>query len=132
TLILQAQPSLSWDLGETRGTVALRLPDDQLAQQILQNTGPLAVSSANRHGQPAATAINEAQEALGQAVAVYINDGKRGDQQASTIVDCTVTPPRILRSGAISIAQLRSIVPDLLAEHDPLPADQTPQTSEDN
>ena len=57
TLIFQAQPSLSWDLGETRGTVALRLPDDELAQHILNQTGPLAVSSANRHGRPAATTI---------------------------------------------------------------------------
>lgn len=129
TLILQAQPSLSWDLGETRGTVALRQPDDALAQQILQQTGPLAVSSANRHGQPAATTIDEAQHALGQSVAIYINDGVRGKQQASTIVDCTVTPHRVLRSGAITSEQLRTVVPDLLDIDDPAPLDEAP-TSE--
>lgn len=137
TLIFQAQPSLSWDLGETRGTVALRQPDDQLAQQILQKTGPLAVSSANRHGQPAATDIGAAQEALGEAVSVYINDGPRDAQQASTIVDCTVSPHRVLRAGAISIDQLRQIVPELLDRDDPEPqhTDETPAadaTSEDS
>src|SRR5690625_5845053 len=72
TLVCHAQPSLSWDLGETRGTVALRQPNDELARHILRETGPLAVSSANRHGQPAATTIEDAQRALGESVAVYI------------------------------------------------------------
>jgi tRNA threonylcarbamoyl adenosine modification protein (Sua5/YciO/YrdC/YwlC family) len=123
TLIFQAQPSLTWDLGETRGTVALRLPDDDLAQEILRQTGPLAVSSANRHGQPAATTAQEAQEALGEAVAVYIDDGVRTQQQASTIVDCTVTPHRVLRSGAISIDELRNVVPEILDFNEAAPED---------
>lgn len=121
TLIFQAQPSLSWDLGETHGTVALRQPADQLAQQILQNTGPLAVSSANRHGHPAATNTEQAHEALGESVAVYINDDQRDSQQASTIVDCTTSPHRVLRSGAISIAALRQVVPEILDVDDPEP-----------
>lgn len=123
TLIFPAQPSLSWDLGETRGTVALRLPDDELAQQILRQTGPLAVSSANRHGKPAATTVEQAQEALGESVAVYINDGTRTAQHASTIVDCTVTPHRVLRSGAIPIDKLRNIVPEVLDYNEPAPED---------
>jgi tRNA threonylcarbamoyl adenosine modification protein (Sua5/YciO/YrdC/YwlC family) len=123
TLIFQAQPSLTWDLGETRGTVALRLPDDDLAQEILRQTGPLAVSSANRHGQPAATTAQQAQEALGEAVAVYIDDGVRTQQQASTIVDCTVTPHRVLRSGAISIDELRNVVPEILDFNEAAPED---------
>ena len=135
TLILNAQPSLSWDLGETHGTVALRQPADELAQQILQNTGPLAVSSANRHGQPAATTAQQAQEALGESVAVYIHDGDRGVQQASTIVDCTVIPHRVLRSGAISIDELRQVVPEVLDLNDPEPAadaePSNPSASED-
>ena len=122
TLVLKAQPSLSWDLGETRGTVALRQPDDELARQILRQTGPLAVSSANRHGQPAATTMTAAQDALGQSVATYIDDGERGAQQASTIVDCTVTPHRVLRAGALAIAALRDVVPDILDLNDPEPA----------
>lgn len=73
TLILNAQPSLTWDLGETHGTVGLRVPDDELARDILEQTGPMAVSSANRHGQPAATSAIMAQEALGESVAVYLD-----------------------------------------------------------
>lgn len=126
TLIFQAQPSLSWDLGETHGTVALRQPADELAQQILQHTGPLAVSSANRHGQPAATTTHEARDALGESVSVYINDGTRGAQQASTIVDCTITPHRVLRSGAISIEELRRVVPKILNLDEPAPTENTP------
>lgn len=133
TLILTAQPSLSWDLGETRGTVALRQPDDELAREILRQTGPLAVSSANRHGQQAATSLEAAHQALGESVAVYINDGDRIQQQASTIVDCTVTPHRVLRRGVQSIAALRDVVPDVLDMDDPEPTDtdEDPQTSED-
>lgn len=129
TLVCHAQPSLSWDLGETRGTVALRQPDDELARHILRETGPMAVSSANRHGQPAATTVEEAQSALGGSVAVYINDGQRGQQQASTIVDCTVTPHRVLRSGAITIQDLRGIVPEVLDIDDPDPTDDEDSTA---
>lgn len=132
TLVCNAQPSLSWDLGETRGTVALRQPDDELARQILRETGPMAVSSANRHGQPAATTIHAAQQALGESVAVYIDDGERGQQQASTIVDCTVTPHRVLRAGAISIEALRDVVAEVLEFNDSAPtADEEGSTSED-
>lgn len=129
TLVCHAQPSLSWDLGETRGTVALRQPDDELARHILRETGPMAVSSANRHGQPAATTIEDAQKALGESVAVYINDGERGQQQTSTIVDCTVTPHRVLRSGAITMEDLRGIVPEVLDIDDPDPTDGEDNTA---
>ncbi|WP_029629522.1 L-threonylcarbamoyladenylate synthase [Yaniella halotolerans] len=130
TLVCHAQPSLSWDLGETRGTVALRQPDDELARNILRETGPMAVSSANRHGQPAATTIADAQSALGESVAVYINDGERGQQQASTIVDCTVTPHRVLRSGAITIEALRGVVPEILDLTDPESSDAEEATGD--
>ena len=55
TLILKSQPTLTWDLGETRGTVALRVPDDAVARELLYAVGPMAVSSANRTGMDAAT-----------------------------------------------------------------------------
>ncbi len=119
TLILSAQPSLAWDLGETRGTVALRVPDDQVARELLQEVGPLAVSSANRTGQPAATTAEDARAMLGESVAVYLDDGERTRWEPSTIVDCTVTPFRVVRSGAIGVAELSAVVPDLV---DPSPA----------
>lgn len=114
TLILSAQPSLAWDLGETRGTVALRVPDDQVARELLQEVGPLAVSSANRTGQPAATSAAAAREMLGESVAVYLDDGDRTTWEPSTIVDCTVSPFRVVRRGALGFEDLAAVVPDLV------------------
>lgn len=114
TVICRAQPSLSWDLGETRGTVALRMPADDCALALLRRTGPLAVSSANRTGQPAARTVAEAQEQLGVAVAVYLDGGTTAGGVASTIVDGTGAAPRVVRPGALDLATLRGVVPGLL------------------
>ncbi|MGQ3385222.1 L-threonylcarbamoyladenylate synthase [Glutamicibacter sp. TV12E] len=118
TLILQAQPSLTWDLGETRGTVALRVPNDDTALELLRETGPLAVSSANRTGQPAALDADSAMEQLGESVDVYLDGGSRGENSAdalpSTIIDCTGEHLKVVRSGAISIEELRVVVPEVL------------------
>ncbi|MGO4143624.1 L-threonylcarbamoyladenylate synthase [Paenarthrobacter sp. YAF11_1] len=118
TLILHAQPSLDWDLGETKGTVALRMPDDQIALELLGLTGPLAVSSANRTGQEAAQTASEARMQLAESVDVYLEGGFRPVEGTaalpSTIVDATATPFRVVRQGAISLESLRAIVPTLL------------------
>jgi tRNA threonylcarbamoyl adenosine modification protein (Sua5/YciO/YrdC/YwlC family) len=140
TLIFHAQPSLTWDLGDTKGTVALRMPDDRLALDLLAVTGPLAVSSANRTGQPASRTAAEAQVQLAESVEVYLEDGLRGDTEdsqslPSTIVDCTSQPFRVVRDGAIPVDRLREIVPDLLglgeeaAGQTPDPAPETPGES---
>lgn len=118
TVILPAQSSLVWDLGETRGTVALRMPANRIALELLSETGPLAVSSANRTNQPAATTAAEAEAMLGDAVSVYL-DGGPGGVIASTIVDATaLSLPdgklRIVREGAIPTADLHAVV---AAEH---------------
>lgn len=114
TVILPAQSSLVWDLGETRGTVALRMPSDRVALELLSETGPLAVSSANLTGQPAATTAAEAQGMLGDSVAIYLDGGQTGEL-ASTIVDATgLTTPegklRIVREGVIPAADIRELV----------------------
>jgi L-threonylcarbamoyladenylate synthase len=120
TVILPAQSSLAWDLGDTRGTVALRMPGNRLALELLSETGPLAVSSANLTGQPAAQTAQEAEAMLGDAVAVYL-DGGPGGTVASTIVDATgLSLPegklRIVRDGAVSADDLRALVgADLVA-----------------
>ena len=118
TIILDAQPSLAWDLGETRGTVALRVPNNPVALELLAETGPLAVSSANLTGQPAATTVSNALEQLGDTVAVFLDGGVGGDEP-STIIDATGLARgtggiRILRQGIISAAQIREVVGDLL------------------
>ena len=113
TLVLEHAPSLAWDLGDAEGTVAVRLPDDDLARELLRRTGPLAVSSANRSGRPAATTVQEAVEQLGDHAAVALDGGPRAGSAASTIVDCTGASPRVLRVGAIAPERLREVVPDL-------------------
>lgn len=112
TIIVPARASLDLDLGETRGSVALRMPDDPIALELLRETGPLAVSSANRTGEPPAATAAEAQAALGEAVAVILDGGERG-AVASTIVDATALPGgrlRIVRAGAIGAEDIRAIV----------------------
>lgn len=107
TLIFHEQPSLQWDLGITHSTVAVRMPADDRALAVLNTTGPLAVSSANRTGADAALSIDEAQAQLGDSVAVYLDGGPAALGEASTIVDVTGSVPRVVRLGAISLDRLR-------------------------
>ena len=114
TLVVRHTPHLAWDLGESRGTVAVRMPDHPLAVELIEQTGPLAVSSANRSGNPAATTALDAQLQLGAAVRVYLDGGPTPEvAQPSTIVDVTDETPRLLRIGALSVDDLRRVLPDL-------------------
>jgi tRNA threonylcarbamoyl adenosine modification protein (Sua5/YciO/YrdC/YwlC family) len=109
TIVCRAARTLSWDLGDTKGTVAIRMPQDPVALALLTETGPMAVSSANLTGSPAANTAEEAREQLGESVSVYLDGGSRLGGVASTIVDLTGNQPRLLRRGAISIGRLREI-----------------------
>ena len=84
TVICHAQSSLMWDLGETHGTVALRVPDHENTRELLSRTGPLAVSSANLSGHPAALDVYDAEEQLKDSVAVYLDGGESTGGQPST------------------------------------------------
>ena len=121
TLILTAQPTLGWDLGETRGTVALRMPDDPSALELLRRTGPLAVSSANRHGRPAALTVLDAATQLGDSVEVYLDGGTARIGTSSTIIDTTVEPPEIVREGALTREQIIDAVGDIFTAPAPEP-----------
>ena len=128
TMILRAQPSLTWDLGETKGTVALRMPDHKIALALLQEVGPMAVSSANLTGEPAATTCQQAEAYLGKSVQVYLDGGPSPKGEASTIIDLTsITESyddegnitvegkiRIVRAGALSAEKIRTVAGDLL------------------
>ena len=119
TLVCHQQPSLRWDLGETRGTVAVRLPMEGTTLAVLERTGPLAVSSANRTSMPAATTVEQAEDMLGDSVAVYLDGGTSPGGEASTIVDVTGPSARILRLGAVSVEELRqalSLHPEVVLE----------------
>lgn len=115
TLVVKHSLRLAWDLGDAQGTVAVRMPLHPVALEILRETGPMGVSSANRSGQPAGTTAGEARAQLGESVAVYLEAGPTRDSTPSTILDCTVSPPRVLREGAVDLADLRDVVPDVVA-----------------
>src|SRR6201985_326984 len=120
TLVFRASPTLLWDLGDTKGTVALRMPLHAVALDVLKQTGPLAVSSANRHGQPSAINADEAEQQLGEAVSIYLDAGPCADHVPSAILDLTGTIPKVLRSGAISVDRLRA-VSSIIAENEHYP-----------
>lgn len=119
TIVLEAQPSLAWDLGDTNGTVAVRVPNHPVALELLAETGPLAVSSANLTGEPAATTAQGAHDQLGARVEVYLDGGDATNGSASTIVDATGLSRgeggiRILRDGVVTAAQLREVIGETL------------------
>ena len=118
-----------WDLGETQGTVALRVPDHENTRELLSRTGPLAVSSANKSGQPAALDVYDAEEQLAESVAVYLDGGEVTGGQPSTIVDLTGDVPHVVRIGALSMAQIREIVPDATTDLEPKPTDDPVEAS---
>jgi L-threonylcarbamoyladenylate synthase len=112
TLVLRSQPSLAWDIGETNGTVALRMPDHELTLEVLRAVGPMAVSSANRHGYPTSRTVLDAATQLGGAVEYYLDDGPAKGGIPSTIVDCTREFPVLLRAGVISEEDLAPFFPE--------------------
>ncbi|MGH8894663.1 MAG: L-threonylcarbamoyladenylate synthase [Actinomycetes bacterium] len=116
TVVARAQPTLRWDLGDTGGTVAVRMPLHPVAIELLRATGPMAVSSANRTGKPPATTADEAVEQLGDVVSVYLDGGPSGEPVPSTIVDVTGDVPRLLRAGVVSERSLREVAGELLTE----------------
>lgn len=110
SIVLPHAPSLSWDLGRAGGTVMLRMPLHPVAIELLREVGPMAVSSANRSGQPPAANATEARDQLGDSVTVYLDGGPSGDPVPSTIVDLTGDEPVVLREGAVSVAAVAEVV----------------------
>ncbi|WP_235735861.1 L-threonylcarbamoyladenylate synthase [Nocardioides alcanivorans] len=110
TLVCRDQSSLQWDLGDTRGTVAVRMPDHPVALAVLERTGPMAVSSANTSGAPAATDVDAAEAMLGEQVVVYVDAGPTASSQPSTILDVTGDVPRLLRLGTLSIERIDEVL----------------------
>jgi L-threonylcarbamoyladenylate synthase len=110
SLVLPHAPSLKWNLGDTRGTVMLRMPLHPVALELLRDVGPMAVSSANQSGRPPATTAAEARDQLGESVAVYLEGGPSGDPVPSTIVDLTGVDPVLLREGAVSRQELSDVL----------------------
>lgn len=130
TLVVTAHPHLRMDLGDRGATIAVRVPDHDFTRDLLRATGPLAVSSANVSGRPAATTAAEAKDQLGKRVKVYLDGGPTAGGVPSTIVDLS-GEPRILREGAIPRADLAALVPELAEPQEPTAApDPSPETPE--
>lgn len=110
TLICRQQPSLRWDLGDSRGTVALRIPDHKDAFDLLGDNGPLAVSSANQTGQVAPSTVDSARDMLGESVDVYLDAGPTPGPEPSTIIDATGDSLVVVREGVVSLERLREVV----------------------
>ena len=133
TLMVEHSPSLQWDLGDTGGVVAVRMPLHPVALEVLREVGPMAVTTANKIGQPAPATAEEARDQLEYAVRIYLEAGAATDLAGagfsapsggpgagsgaapSTIVDVTGDVPRVLRNGAVPFEKLRDVVPDILA-----------------
>jgi L-threonylcarbamoyladenylate synthase len=126
TLVCRARRTLSWDLGDARGTVAIRMPLHPVALGLLKETGPLAVSSANLSGLPAATTVDEAMDQLGDTVAVFLDGGPATGGVPSTIVDLTGPVPRLLRAGAVPVDELDAVFPVAASPHPGPAADAEP------
>jgi L-threonylcarbamoyladenylate synthase len=133
TLVLKSHTSLHWDLGETNGTVALRVPANEIALELLGEIGPMAVTSANTTGDPAARTVEDAVEMLGDAVSVYLDGGPASDGEASTIIDCTGEAPVTLRLGALAQEVIdAALEPDPDPDHDAQTDDETPDAQTDD
>lgn len=110
SIVVPEAPSLPWNLGDTRGTVLLRMPNQPLALELLQETGPMAVSSANISGNPPATTETEARQQFGDAVGIYLDGGTAEAGEPSTIIDLSRPNPVILREGAIPSERIGEVL----------------------
>lgn len=113
TLYVEHSPSLQWDMGNTGGKIAVRMPLHPVALEVLRGVGPMAVTTANKVGRSAPATAEEAREQLEYSVRVYLEAGAAADTSPSTIVDVTSAVPRVLRTGAIPFAKLHDVVPEL-------------------
>ncbi|KQB86355.1 L-threonylcarbamoyladenylate synthase [Corynebacterium lowii] len=110
SLVVPQAPSLPWNLGDTHGSVMLRMPNHPVALQLLREVGPMAVSSANLHGHQPPVTAQEAQRQLGDAVETYLDAGRATVGEPSTIVDLTAVTPKILREGAVSAEAIAEVL----------------------
>lgn len=110
SMVVNQAPSLPWNLGDTRGTVMLRMPNHPITLDILEKTGPMAVSSANISGQAPATNVQMAVDQLGADVTTYVDGGEATHGVASTIVDMSSARPRVLREGAVPTERVAEVL----------------------
>jgi L-threonylcarbamoyladenylate synthase len=116
SIVLREAAGIGWDLGDSRGTVLVRMPKQTFTLALIQRTGPLAVSSANRSGQPTPPDMAGIVAQLGDAVGVFFDAGTAGGGPVSTIVDLTGPSPRLLRRGAIPEEEIQRVLDQPLVD----------------
>ena len=102
TIVLRRRDDVTFDLGTNEETVGVRCPDHDVVRELCNRVGPLAVTSANLHGQPTPATAAEVAGELGDAVSVVVDGGPCGGEP-STVVDCTGDEPVVLRQGALHL-----------------------------
>ena len=118
TAVVPQQTTLTWDIGGDTSVVAVRMPLHPVALEVLQGVGPMVVVTANRAGEPVPLTCDEAQAQLDTSVTVYLDSGLRPVGEPSTVVDLTEREPAVLRPGAFSEVELRTVAPDLIGVDD--------------
>lgn len=101
TVVVPAREALGPLLGGDGTTVGLRRPRHRDVQRLCREAGPLAVTSANRHGLPPCTTAGEVESAFPDGEVAVVVDGGTCDGVPSTVVDCTTSPPTCLREGGV-------------------------------
>ena len=109
TLVVPALPDVPADVTAGTGTIAVRVPDLELTRALCRRAGPLVSTSANLAGGSPSISCADALEAVGAAASLALDAG-RGKSLASTIVDLTVTPARLLRPGAVAWEAIEEVL----------------------
>jgi L-threonylcarbamoyladenylate synthase len=113
TLLTVAQDSLSWNIGQAGSALAVRVPHHEVAQAVLAGVGPTVMTGAQSMGQAAVQTVEQAQAALSDFVDVYL-DGGTLSPRISTVIDATTDHVRMVRSGELSLAQIRAVLPSVI------------------
>ena len=113
TILTVAQDSLSWDLGQPGSALAVRVPHNELALAVLREIGPTVMTGAQLAGEAAIQNVEQATAALGESVDVYIDSGQLSGQ-FSTVIDASTDQIRLIRKGALTLAQIRAVMPTVI------------------
>lgn len=117
TVVLPKNPALPDDVTVGENTVAVRIPDHPVSLDLVVEVGrPLAVTSANLSGQPTPLTAQAVAEQLDGRIPLVLDGGPSPTSQPSSIVDLSVSPPRLLRQGRLTLEMLREFLPDLIGK----------------
>lgn len=114
TVVLPKNPKLPDDVTAGQNTVAVRIPNHSLCLDLVAQVGrPLAVTSANLSGQPTPATAPDVAAQLGPGLPLVLDGGPSPTPRPSSIVDLSTSPPRLLREGDLSLADLQQYLPNL-------------------